>query len=619
VVGNVYTPASNFNGNAVLQVTVSDGTTTTTQNVQVYVSPVNDAPTVASPPALSMQEDGNLIIKASDLLINASDVDANSLSITSISSNAGTLTDNGNGTWTLTPASNFNGAITLTYSVSDGSATVNNVTATVNVAAVNDAPVVNSPAAFNGTEDGGPIAISSAALLANTNDVEGDILSVTSLTVPANQGTISGGPTNWVFTPAANFNGTATLSFTVSDGTNLVTKNANVNVTAVNDAPSSSSYSLNMLANNALIISAIDILSHVTDVDNDALSITNLTTNTGTLTDNGNGTWTFVPNENYVGSVNLQYTVSDGNLNSSNQITVNVADNPDLQFNFNNQASANPNYTTSDNVNIDQPPQFNQAYNYTDNDGTQVTATYADANTANVSVTQESITGKSNIEASSNEAGSITTNDFDRVDISLGDNGNSTVNVYDSEQGNIYTGSGNDSINVTTGNTADSLNNNFRIDSGDGDDSISVIGDNDSTIFHIDSGIGTNSVQLQGKYASADIFGGSGNDTIIGSNEGNDIYHFGENSGQDTFNGGGGIGWADSIMLESSTPVSVTQTSSTSWTLIVDGQEATLTTDTNGTVNPSNNHIDFDGTANGTLIMQDGSTLNFQNIDHVEW
>ena len=70
-------------------------------------------------------------------------------------------------------------------------------------------------------------------------------------------------------------------------------------------------------------------------------------------------------------------------------------------------------------------------------------------------------------------------------------------------------------------------------------------------------------------------------------------------------------------MLDSSSSVSITQVDATSWTLIVDGHEATLVTDTTGQI--TDNHLDFAGSASGILIMHDGSTMNFNNIEHLEW
>ncbi|WP_172957530.1 cadherin-like domain-containing protein, partial [Aphanothece sacrum] len=69
-------------------------------------------------------EDTAIIIYAADLLAGFSDLDGDTLSVVGLTSNNGTLVDNGNGTYTFTPTANFNGTVTLTYGVSDGTATL---------------------------------------------------------------------------------------------------------------------------------------------------------------------------------------------------------------------------------------------------------------------------------------------------------------------------------------------------------------------------------------------------------------------------------------------------------------------------------------------------------------
>ncbi|MBK6756481.1 MAG: cadherin-like domain-containing protein [Moraxellaceae bacterium] len=54
-------------------------------------------------------EDTAYTIQASDLLQGFSDVDGDSLSVINLSSNSGLLQDNADGTYTLTPNTNFNG------------------------------------------------------------------------------------------------------------------------------------------------------------------------------------------------------------------------------------------------------------------------------------------------------------------------------------------------------------------------------------------------------------------------------------------------------------------------------------------------------------------------------
>lgn len=78
-------------------------------------------------------------------------------------------------------------------------------------------------------------------------------------------------------------------------------------------------------------LTADSLLQGFSDPDGDSLSISNLTADNGTLTNNNNDTWSFTPNTNFSGTVSLSYAVVDGNggsLNASNsfQVTAVVAD-----------------------------------------------------------------------------------------------------------------------------------------------------------------------------------------------------------------------------------------------------------------------------------------------------
>ncbi|MCH6554302.1 MAG: cadherin-like domain-containing protein, partial [Acidobacteria bacterium] len=85
----------------------------------------DDTTTVSDPSALTTAEDTALDIATSELLSNDSDVDADTLSITAVSAGtAGTPALSADGTTiTFTPATNFNGDATFTYTASDSSLT----------------------------------------------------------------------------------------------------------------------------------------------------------------------------------------------------------------------------------------------------------------------------------------------------------------------------------------------------------------------------------------------------------------------------------------------------------------------------------------------------------------
>ena len=83
----------------------------------------------------------------------------------------GTLVDNGDGTWTYTPALNDDTAVSFSYTVTDGTASVAG-TATLDITPVNDAPVTTPVTLAAIAEDSGARLITQAELLANASDVD---------------------------------------------------------------------------------------------------------------------------------------------------------------------------------------------------------------------------------------------------------------------------------------------------------------------------------------------------------------------------------------------------------------------------------------------------------------
>nr|WP_244499648.1 cadherin-like domain-containing protein [Tardiphaga robiniae] len=102
----------------------------------------NHAPVVEGDVALTaIAEDHCLVITEAQLLANATDLDGQTLHVTclKIASGCGTLTSNEDGTWTFTPAADFNGPISFTYEISDGVTSVAS-SAALDVTPVNDKP-----------------------------------------------------------------------------------------------------------------------------------------------------------------------------------------------------------------------------------------------------------------------------------------------------------------------------------------------------------------------------------------------------------------------------------------------------------------------------------------------
>lgn len=211
-------------------------TATTTATDSGTVVDTNDAPEAADH-SFTVAEDGSITFSAADLLQGAVDADGNALTVTSVSGDnlPGDLVDNGNGTWTFTPDENFNGDLSLSYTLSDGT-TADTGTISIDVTSVNDGPEAADADAITGAEDNS-IIITQAQLLEGASDADGDSLSVANLQVDGGSLTDLGNG-SWSFTPDADFSGEVNLSYDVVDGNGgSVASEATIEIAGEADTP----------------------------------------------------------------------------------------------------------------------------------------------------------------------------------------------------------------------------------------------------------------------------------------------------------------------------------------------------------------------------------------------
>ena len=135
--------------------------TTSTATVTLTVTPLDDAPVVGAPATLpSTAEETVTVITEAQLLANATEVDGEALQVANVTVTDATLSDpvidpeTGARSWTVTPDLDFNGDISVSYDVSDGTTAVPAST-TLTVTPVDDAPVIAAPASVSATEDEG--------------------------------------------------------------------------------------------------------------------------------------------------------------------------------------------------------------------------------------------------------------------------------------------------------------------------------------------------------------------------------------------------------------------------------------------------------------------------------
>jgi len=278
---------------------ISDIDTTT-----LTINPLNTAP-VANDDAVTTDEDTTVTV---NVLANDNDADGDSLTAISFGFPAnGTVQEHGDGTVTYVPDHNFNGSDSFSYTIADGNGGEDRATVNITVRPVNDAPVaVNDTITTN--EDT-PIAYN---VLVNDFDVDGDTLTVASITNGAN-GIVQINADNTVtYSPNSNFNGADIFTYIISDGSGGTdTGTVSVTVSPVNDAPVAFDDSG---ATDEEVSLTIAVLANDFDVDGDALSLYSFSQPLHGVTVLGvDDSVAYTPNPNYFGSDTLTYTVSDGN------------------------------------------------------------------------------------------------------------------------------------------------------------------------------------------------------------------------------------------------------------------------------------------------------------------
>jgi uncharacterized repeat protein (TIGR01451 family) len=231
----VYSVVAYFNG----AIPDSNGNTLTTLTDPRYNPAISAAgsltllnhPPVAMDDSYTTPEDTPLNVAAPGVLTNDSDVDDDPLMAKLVSPpGSGHLTLELDGSFTYTPAPDFHGSVSFTYQADDGTDLSNTATVTLTITPVNDAPTAQDDAYE--VDEGQTLTVPAPGVLDNDNDVDGDALSATLVTGPAN-GTVTLDPDGgFTYTPNPHFDEVDTFTYQATDGdlnSNVATVTITVN------------------------------------------------------------------------------------------------------------------------------------------------------------------------------------------------------------------------------------------------------------------------------------------------------------------------------------------------------------------------------------------------------
>ncbi|MBE4134361.1 tandem-95 repeat protein, partial [Vibrio parahaemolyticus] len=320
----VFTPAENFNGDAEITYTVTDGELTDEAKVTVTVNPVNDMPTIKVDAVESITEDAvNTDTVVATLTVRDTDTPEDQLTVS--------LENNSNGYFVLVgnevkltqagvDAVNNDELnlkdLAISASVSDGVNPTASDSDSLIVNRVNDAPTVENAIADQ------VLSEDFDAFTIDLNEVFKDSDSSLEFSVSGNN-SIQISIVNGVatITPTADWNGKETITFTAKDPSGeSVSQTVDFTVASVADIEADKT---TVVEDTPTIIK---VLGNDTFEGND--KVVSLDTNNGpangTVSVNPDGSVTYTPNDNYHGTDSFTYIVTSGGVSESTTVSVDV-------------------------------------------------------------------------------------------------------------------------------------------------------------------------------------------------------------------------------------------------------------------------------------------------------
>ncbi len=235
-------------------------------------------------------------------------------------------------TITMVPVANAYGTAKLAVTAKDSDGASNTKYFNLVIYAVDD-PVYPKSDSYTVTEDK---SINGLPLTNDVNPDPNDTLSLVSVGKPSHGSASVTNTSSFKYIPNANYCGSDSFSYGVSDGHKTYSSTVNMTVTCVNDAPTMSAIATQTTNEDTPKTIGFSISDLETAAGNLSLSVTSSNTTllpVSRINVSGSGTsrtMTVNPAANQNGSTTIKVTVSDGSLTTSRQFVLNVVAQEDV-------------------------------------------------------------------------------------------------------------------------------------------------------------------------------------------------------------------------------------------------------------------------------------------------
>jgi hypothetical protein len=302
--------------------------TTAPTTVSIQVNQNTTAPVPVNDAFRTTQDHVLTVTAPFGLLVNDADPDTGGyvgLTAAEVSPPSnGTLTFNIDGSFTFTPNAGFSGTTSFTYADSDGVYTSSAATVTITVLPLS--PVANNDT-YRVNENSVLTTTAATGVQANDHDPNSLPMTSTVATMPTHGALTLNSDGSFTYTPTTGYFGPDSFTYNDSNGTYTSTTPGTVSITVVPPAPVANTDTYLVNENGTLTTTAANgVLAN--DSDPNSLPFTAILVGTGaahgTLTFNSDGSFVYVPNQNYNGPDSFRYQAYESTFTVGSIATVNI-------------------------------------------------------------------------------------------------------------------------------------------------------------------------------------------------------------------------------------------------------------------------------------------------------